>query len=98
MNNNKQYEITVALAYFLGIFGVHRFYNKQFISGLIMFFTFGLFGIWYIVDVFFLISKRYKINNEILTYEGNFFDLFIHKVIVFLLLLSIIFNVIRIII
>ena len=37
------YNITWALLTFLGIFGIHRFYLGKWISGLVYFFTGGLF-------------------------------------------------------
>ena len=38
------------LAFFLGVFGVHRFYAGKIGTGLLMLFTFGGFGIWLFVD------------------------------------------------
>ena len=38
-------------AFFLGLFGVHRFMQKKYVTGFIWLFTFGLFGIGWFVDV-----------------------------------------------
>lgn len=37
---------------FLGFSGVHRLYNRKFFTGLLWFFTFGLFGIGQFIDLF----------------------------------------------
>lgn len=39
------------VVFFLGIFGVHRFMQKKYVTGFIWFFTFGLFGVGWMVDV-----------------------------------------------
>lgn len=39
------------ITFFLGFFGVHRFMQKKYVTGFIWFFTFGLFGVGWFVDV-----------------------------------------------
>lgn len=39
------------LTIFLGWFGIHRFYRRQIIVGILYMFTAGLFGIGWIVDI-----------------------------------------------
>ena len=39
------------LAFFLGVFGVHRFYVGKGKSGLAMLLTLGGVGIWWLVDI-----------------------------------------------
>ena len=39
------------ITFFLGLFGIHRFMKKKYVTGFIWLFTAGLFGIGWIVDV-----------------------------------------------
>ncbi len=39
------------ITFFLGLFGIHRFIKKKYVTGFIWLFTAGLFGIGWIVDV-----------------------------------------------
>lgn len=43
--------VALLLALFLGVLGVHRFYAGKIGTGLLYFFTGGLFGIGYLVDI-----------------------------------------------
>ena len=51
MNNNNNNIVGLLFAIFLGWCGGYRFYKKQFLLGIIYLFTFGLFGIGWIVDI-----------------------------------------------
>ena len=48
---NPEWMITLALAFFLGFFGVHRFYNGKIGTGILMIVTLGGLGIWQLIDV-----------------------------------------------
>ena len=43
--------MTFVLCFFLGVFGIHRFYEGKFGTGLLFLFTGGLFGIGWLVDI-----------------------------------------------
>lgn len=42
------------------IAGLHRFYARRYLSGTIMFFTFGGFLLWTVIDVLQLLCNRFK--------------------------------------
>ena len=43
--------VTFLLCFFLGTFGAHRFYEGKIGTGILFMFTFGLFGIGWLVDI-----------------------------------------------
>ncbi|GJM20010.1 MAG: hypothetical protein DHS20C14_22230 [Phycisphaeraceae bacterium] len=55
---------------FFGFAGVHRFYLGRWFTGLIWLFTFGLFGIGQVVDLF-LIPGMADRQNRRLVRSGN---------------------------
>ena len=52
--------VVMLLCWFLGVLGVHRFYTGHIITGLLMLFTGGGFGIWWIIDFIMLLLGRFK--------------------------------------
>lgn len=48
------------LCFFLGVFGVHRFYAGKILTGLLELVTFGGFGIWWLVDMILIITGSFK--------------------------------------
>ena len=52
--------LTFTLACLGGFWGLHRFYTGRFWTGLLMLLTGGGFIIWWIIDVFILLSGRFK--------------------------------------
>lgn len=56
------YNITWALLTFLGVFGIHRFYLGKWLSGLLYFFTGGLFLVGYLYDYWTLNEQISEIN------------------------------------
>ncbi|MBP3253390.1 MAG: TM2 domain-containing protein [Bacteroidales bacterium] len=57
---NKEWIITLLLCIFLGELGVHRFYNGRIGTGLLMLITLGGLGIWYLIDIIFVVMGRFK--------------------------------------
>jgi hypothetical protein len=48
------------LCFFLGVFGIHRFYVGKILSGFLMFLTFGGVGIWVLIDLISIARNRFK--------------------------------------
>jgi len=64
LNENKYYLITIILCFFLGALGAHRFYNKKMLTGILQLITLGGLGIWVIIDLILILTKKFKINND----------------------------------
>ncbi len=58
--SNKSKSTTFLLCYFFGVFGVHRFYLGKPITGILMLLTGGGLAIWWIVDLYRIITSRLK--------------------------------------
>lgn len=56
------YDLTWLLLGFLGLFGVHRFYMGKIITGVLYFFTGGLFGVGWLYDLWTLNEQISQIN------------------------------------
>ena len=58
------------LAWFLGVFGVHRFYVGKVGTGILMIFTIGGLGIWALIDFIMILvgSFRDKENRLLLNW------------------------------
>lgn len=52
--------VAALLCFFLGHIGVHRFYAGRILSGIFMLFTFGLLGIWTIIDLVVILCGEFK--------------------------------------
>lgn len=63
-NGDTDFTIAWVLLTFLGIFGVHRMYMGKWISGIIYFFTGGLFLLGYLYDLWTLNEQVSLINGE----------------------------------
>jgi hypothetical protein len=56
--------IVIALSFFLGILGAHRFYLGKFVTGVIWLLTMGLLGFGAIYDFFNSIFGTYRDSRE----------------------------------
>lgn len=64
MNNVSPLSRTTALLLsllsFFGLCGIHRFYAGRPITGILQLITFGLFGIWQLIDIICLIFGCFR--------------------------------------
>ncbi len=65
MNNNppKSKAAALLLCFFLGIFGIHRFYMGYVTIGVIQLLTGGGFGIWWMIDFILLVLDNLPDRN-----------------------------------
>ncbi|QDU27503.1 TM2 domain protein [Anatilimnocola aggregata] len=62
--NNTHSVLIGYLCWLIGIFGAHRFYYGKRITGTIWFFTFGLFFIGWLIDLFLIPSMDRQADNK----------------------------------
>lgn len=63
--------IALALCVFLGMFGVHRFYVGKIGTGVLWFFTAGMCGIGWMVDIFTIAVSAFYDNNGYVLRDGG---------------------------
>ena len=64
-NAEPRFLATLLLCWFLGLFGVHRFYTGHTTIGIIQLFTLGGCGIWVIIDFILIVTGGYKDSNGV---------------------------------
>lgn len=57
---DKNYIVTLLLAWFLGGLGIHRFYTGYILIGLVQLLTAGGCGIWALVDIISIALNKYQ--------------------------------------
>ncbi|WP_025099600.1 TM2 domain-containing protein [Burkholderia sp. A1] len=60
MNSEKKLLTLVLLCFFLGPFGVHRFYLGRNKTGILMLLTYGGLGVWSVIDLAMLMLGKFK--------------------------------------
>ena len=60
------------LLWFVGFLGAHRFYYGKPVSGVIWFFTFGLLGVGWFVDLFLMPSMTREANSRFVPGQHDF--------------------------
>lgn len=61
--SDKSMVPAVLLCFFLGMFGIHRFYVGKVGTGILMILTLGGLGIWSLVDFIMIIVGSFKDKN-----------------------------------
>lgn len=62
----KSRTVTMLLAFFLGVFGVHRFYTGKVQTGLLMLLTLGGLGIWWLADNIMIAAGSFRDGEGLL--------------------------------
>ncbi len=59
-NSPKGFVPTILLCFFLGTFGIHRFYVGKVGTGIVQLLTLGGLGIWALVDFITVVTGNFK--------------------------------------
>ena len=61
--SEKGFVPTILLCFFLGAFGIHRFYVGKIGTGILMLLTLGGLGIWVLIDFIIIVVGNFKDAN-----------------------------------
>jgi len=62
-HSNKSRLVAVLLCFFVGYLGVHRFYVGKTGTGVLMIFTLGGLGIWWLIDMIMITVGTFRDAN-----------------------------------
>lgn len=68
--SEKGFVPTLLLCFFLGMFGVHRFYVGKIGTGILQLLTLGGLGIWAMIDVVIIACGNFKDKKGLLVKNG----------------------------
>lgn len=58
--STKSRLVALVLAWFLGIFGAHRFYTGKIGTAILMICTIGGFGLWWLIDIVTIVCGYFR--------------------------------------
>ncbi len=58
--SSKSRLVALLFCFFLGAFGIHRFYVGKIGTGILMLMTLGGFGIWVIIDLILIVAGSFR--------------------------------------
>ena len=64
--SEKGFVPTILLCFFLGAFGIHRFYVGKIGTGILMLITLGGLGIWTLIDFIIIVTGNFKDKEGLL--------------------------------
>lgn len=70
--SDRNWLITLLLAWFAGVLGLHNFYVGRTARGFIYMFTLGFLGIGVIVDLILIVMKKFKDREGRLVVNSKF--------------------------
>ena len=70
--SDKNWLITLLLAWFAGYLGLHHFYVGRIAKGIVYIFTAGLFGIGWLVDLILIVMKKFRDRQGRLVVNSKF--------------------------
>lgn len=69
--SDKGFVPALLLCFFLGSFGVHRFYVGKIGTGLLMLVTFGGLGLWVLIDFIMIVLGKFTDSDGRLIQSGG---------------------------
>ena len=60
LGSDKRIAVGVLLCFFLGVFGVHRFYAGRPVSGVLQLLTLGGLGVWWLIDMILWVTGSFR--------------------------------------
>lgn len=69
--SEKGFVPTILLCFFLGAFGIHRFYVGKIGTGILMLLTLGGIGIWTLVDFIIIVTGSFRDGDGLLIKASN---------------------------
>ena len=69
--SEKGFVPTILLCFFLGAFGIHRFYVGKIGTGILMLLTLGGLGIWTLIDFIIIVTGSFRDADGLPIKAGN---------------------------